>query len=111
MAILGLARLGLVTYATGWAMFARDCDQRRSQSSFPRENNTRGGQPPKPCNKLEGRFYQVYCMSNSLVFDGVVNGVECQCLINTRASFLLVPLSIVRDRLIRPVLRMFNCVQ
>ena len=68
----------------------RDCDQRRCQSAFPRQrggnNNTRGGQPPKPSNKFEGRFYQVNGMSNSLVVKGTVNGVECQCLIDTGAS-------------------------
>ena len=81
----------------------RDCDQRRCQSAFPRQrggnNNTRGGQPPKPSNKFEG---QVNGMSNSLVVKGTVNGVECQCLIDTGASVSLVPLSKVSDKLIHP---------
>ena len=86
--------------------FPRDCDQRRCQSPFPRQrggnNNTRGGQPPKASNKFEGRFYQVNGMSNSLVVKGTVNGVECQCLIDTGASVSVVPLSKVSDKLIHP---------
>jgi hypothetical protein len=95
---------------------ARDCSQRRQQQQRrdPRtqqpfmlrrgidSNQNNRGVPPKSSSRPPNRFYQVNGLSNALVVEGTVNGILCECLIDTGTSVSVLPLPMLGSKQARP---------